>query len=112
HRDNTVRRWAVDLQNDFRTRLDWCVKSVKEANHPPRVVVNGVTGTEVIRLMPAVGSDLKLDASGSGDSDGGRLNFNWFVYSEAGSYFKTIQIDGAASQAVTVHVPGDAGGKE
>jgi hypothetical protein len=26
HRENTLRRWAVDLQNDFKARLDWCVK--------------------------------------------------------------------------------------
>jgi hypothetical protein len=25
HRDNTLKRWAVHLQNDFRTRLNWCV---------------------------------------------------------------------------------------
>jgi hypothetical protein len=35
HRDNTLHRWAVHLQNDFRARLEWCVASVKKANHPP-----------------------------------------------------------------------------
>src|SRR5947207_1140217 len=26
HRENTLKRWAEDLQNDFRARLEWCVK--------------------------------------------------------------------------------------
>ena len=36
NRDNTLLRWAADLQNDFRARLDWCVQDVTTANHPPR----------------------------------------------------------------------------
>src|SRR5215471_13140003 len=35
HRDNTLKRWAVHLQNDFRARLNWCVAPVAKANHPP-----------------------------------------------------------------------------
>jgi dienelactone hydrolase len=37
HRDNTLARWAVDLQNDFRARLDACLPRDRPANHPPRV---------------------------------------------------------------------------
>src|SRR5688572_26142749 len=44
HRENGLKRWAADLQNDFRARLDWCVKSRTEANHPPRVVLQGREG--------------------------------------------------------------------
>jgi hypothetical protein len=43
NRDNTVRRWAVDLQNDFRARMDCCVRPLDEANHPPQAVLNGDT---------------------------------------------------------------------
>ncbi len=112
HRDNTVKRWAADLQNDFRARLDWCVKPVKEANHAPLIVVNGVEGREVIWLLPAVGAALKLDAAGSRDSDGDRLSYEWFVYPEAGTYARTVRIDGTASPTATVHIPADAAGKE
>jgi hypothetical protein len=34
HRENTLSRWAVHLQNDFKARLDWCVTNFQEANHP------------------------------------------------------------------------------
>ena len=32
HRDNTLMRWAGHLQNDFRARLDWCVKDYAGAD--------------------------------------------------------------------------------
>jgi hypothetical protein len=112
HRDNTVKRWAADLQNDFRARLDWCVKPAKEANHPPKVVVNGIDGSEVIHLMPVVGTEVKLDAGGTIDPDGDRLNYAWFVYPEAGTYPETLRIEGSASSTATVHVTAEAAGKE
>jgi hypothetical protein len=112
HRDNTVKRWAVDFQNDFRARLDWCVKSVKEANHPPHIVINGVEGEEVIWLLPTAGTALKLDASGSRDPDGDRLSYHWFSYPEAGTYAGAIEIDGAGSPSAMIHIPADATGKE
>src|SRR5207249_11048959 len=105
-------RWAVHLQNDFRARLEWCVKPVKEANHPPRIVVNGVEGKDAIRLLPAADVPLKLDAAGSHDPDGDPLSYKWFVYPEAGTYSRPLRIDDAASPTATVHIPADAAGKE
>jgi hypothetical protein len=57
-RDNTLARWAADLQNDFRARLDWCVKPRGEANHRPNAVLNGRSGWEVLdwRQCPAAWS--------------------------------------------------------
>ena len=124
HRDNTLKRWAADLQNDFRARLDWCVKPVKEANHPPHVVINGIAGADVIHLMPASGKSnrpggtaVKLDAAGSSDPDGDRLSYSWFPYPEAGNYRGEARLEGGGSAGAspsrtTVHIPADAAGKE
>ena len=56
-RDNTLARWAADLQNDFRARLDWCVKPPREANHAPRAVVNGREGKEILHITARPGQD-------------------------------------------------------
>jgi len=107
HRDNTLRRWAADLQNDFRARLDWCVKSYREANHPPNVVVDGRRGRAILHIVAPPGR-LALGAAGSSDPDGRRLNFNWFVYPEAGSYRGEATISSASSQDAVVQIPSHA----
>lgn len=112
HRDNTLKRWAADLQNDFRARLEWCVKPVKEANHPPCVVVNSAGGSDVIHLMPVQATTLRLDAAGSTDPDRDRLSYSWFVYPEAGTYARDVHVEGTASPTATVHIPADAAGKQ
>ena len=110
NRDNTLARWAVALQNDFRARLDWCVKPVPQANHPPRVLLNGVAGTEVLRFHSRPGQTLRLDASGTSDPDGDALDFEWFVYPEAGTYRGQVTLDGVHSPAANLRVPADAAG--
>jgi hypothetical protein len=110
NRDNTLSRWAAHLQNDFRARLDWCVKPFKAANHPPRVAFNGGFGTEVVRLHVNAGTELKLDASASSDPDGQRLRFDWFHYPEPGTYRGVIPIQGRNNSLATVRVPEDSAG--
>src|SRR5262245_15314745 len=73
HRDNTLKRWAADFQNDFRARLTWCVKPADGANHPPVAVVNGKAGKDIVYLKAAPGTTLKLDGAGSSDPDGNKL---------------------------------------
>ena len=107
HRDMTVRRWAEAIQNDFRARLEWCVRPLAEASHPPRVVVNGVEGTGLIRLVPYVGTTVTLDPHGSRCQDGSPLKIESFVYPEVGTYSSQVRVDGS-----TVHIPTDAAGKE
>lgn len=93
NRDNTLARWADAIQNDFKARLDWCVKPRAEANHPPVAKVKG----ELARTVKA-GDTVHLDASGSGDPDGNRLRFEWFHYPEPGSYGGSrIELRDAAS---------------
>ncbi len=80
-RENALRRWAEPLQNDFKARMDWCVKEPADANHPPRPDVKGE-----LRRSARSGERVELDASGSTDPDGQRLSFDWVVYPEAGTY--------------------------
>ncbi len=110
HRDNTLKRWAADLQNDFRVRLDWCVKPLREANHPPAAAVNGKGGKDILHLTAAPGK-VKLSAAGSSDPDGQKLAYQWFVYPEAGSYRGEVRITDADSPEASVQVPADAAGK-
>jgi hypothetical protein len=81
HRDNTLKRWAVHLQNDFRARLDWCVKDFAGANHPPEPRVQGP-----LRRAAKPGEKVLLDARWSTDPDGHELKFEWLYYAEPGTY--------------------------
>jgi hypothetical protein len=81
NRDNTMLRWAEHLQNDFRARLDWCVKGASEANHPPSVVTEGAR-----ERRAKSGERVHLDAGGTTDRDGDALVFDWQVYPEPGNY--------------------------
>ena len=106
NRDNTLARWAASLQNDFRARLDWCVKPRAEANHPPVVKIAGAT-----RRSIAPGARVELSADGSSDPDGDTLSYRWEYYPEAGSYRGPLEIvDGNKAKANFV-VPSSSAGK-
>jgi hypothetical protein len=34
--------------------MDWTIKDYQHANHPPNVVVNGITGKDVVSINAAV----------------------------------------------------------
>ncbi|MEG8988591.1 nucleoside hydrolase-like domain-containing protein [Ignavibacteria bacterium 4148-Me] len=86
----TLWRWRDDFQNDFAARMDLCIKSYEEANHPPLPVLNHSE-----RITVKSGEGFKLDACGSYDPDGDNLSYLWFHYPEAGSYKKLIEINSA-----------------
>ncbi len=81
HRDNTLRRWADHLQNDFRARLGWCVADFAGANHPPIARVVGES-----RRSVKSGEMVMLDARESSDPDRNGLTFHWVNYPEPGTY--------------------------
>jgi len=110
-RDNTLARWAADLQNDFRARLDWCVKSPREANHAPQAVVNGVGGKEILRITARSGQEVALNAGSSHDPDGDVFAYEWSVYREAGTYQGEATLANVSSPLAVLHVPSDAGGR-
>lgn len=101
NRDNTLARWAAHLQNDFRARLDWCVRQFKEANHAPKV---RIAGERERRVKPR--ERITLDASSSEDPDGNRLRFEWIHYGEATSYSgPAIVIENSDEAKTQVVVP-------
>lgn len=100
NRDNTLARWATVLQNDFRARLDWCVKAPAQANHPPLARIAGPNARKV-----QAGSRIELNAEGSSDPDGDALSFHWECYPEPGSYRGELEIENADRANATLVVP-------
>ena len=92
-------RWRNDFQNDFASRMDWCVTDFSEANHPPVPVIN----TEEINVNS--GQGFSLDASNSFDPDGDNLSFLWICYPEAGTLKKKIITTAENSHSLWVTVP-------
>jgi hypothetical protein len=81
----TIWRWRMAFQHDFAARMDWTIKDVAQANHNPRVVVNGQAGKAPITIQVEPGKPVVLDAAGTSDPDGNALTYSWFFYSEAGT---------------------------
>lgn len=107
----TLWRWRDDFQYDFAARMDWCLDSFEDANHPP---IPRLSHPE--RMTITSGESFRLDASDSTDPDGDSLSFLWFTYAEAGTYqgdFSLGQPENAhaahgvapqVSKAETIHV--------
>ncbi len=81
NRDNSLARFAEDLQNDFRARMEWCVRPWAGANHPPRVAGPNIGKHLVVKS----GDTVRLDASETSDPDGDELSFEWWQYEECGT---------------------------
>jgi hypothetical protein len=77
----TIWRWREAYQNDFAARMDWTILPKDKANHPPVAKVDQET-----RLTAKASDRIKLSANSSSDPDGDALSYQWFCYSEAGSF--------------------------
>lgn len=86
----TLYRWREDFQNDMAARMDWCVKSYEDANHPPVPVLKTPE-----RMTVHSGESFLMDASSSYDPDGDSLSYLWFNYPEAGTMDTEVRIEGA-----------------
>ncbi len=86
----TLFRWRKDFQNDFASRMNWCTKSYRDANHPP---IPALANPD--QIIVKSGEGFSLDATGTTDPDGDNLSYLWFNYPEAGTYKKFIKIDSA-----------------
>ena len=91
HTDNhaTIWRWRADFQNDFAARMDWTIKPVDQANHPPKAKLGHAP-----QLNGKLKERIDLSAAGSTDPDGDALSYNWFCYCEAGSFPASSARDG------------------
>lgn len=107
-----VWRFRRAMFNDFRGRMDWCVKSYDDANHNPVAAINGDTTDTIVQLKAMPGQTIKLDASASTDPDGDELDFRWWIYSEAGSYSSAITLSEDSANVTNVAIPDDAEGSE
>ncbi len=83
HTDNhaTIWRWRRDFQNDFAARMDWTIKPKDQANHPPIPKL-----AHASQLTAKAKDRVQLSAEGSSDPDGHALSYQWFCYSEAGTF--------------------------
>ena len=95
----TLWRWRDDFQNDFAARIDWTIKSVDEANHPPVPVL-----THPEEFTVKSGERINLDAFDSYDPDGDSYSFLWFNYPEAGTCKEPILLDGAENMHNAVFI--------
>lgn len=104
-----VWRFRRAMWNDFRARMDWCVKSFAEANHNPVAVLNGDASNSIIIMDDvAPSSRIQLSAKGSTDPDGDQLVYKWWNYKEAGTYAGTVSIPQPNSEKTSITIPADA----
>jgi hypothetical protein len=99
-RENTLARWAEALQNDFRARMDWCVRPYAEANHPP---VPRLRGSQ--RRKAKAGERIVLDARGTTDPDGDTLRREWIFYPEPSTYRGEVEIRDATGDRASFIAP-------
>ena len=96
----SLKRWIDDVNNDFEARMDWCVKSYDEANHPPIVKIKGDKNITI-----KSGKKICLDAVKTKDPDGDELKFNWWYYKDAGSFEGIVDLEGVSSDKTSFITP-------
>lgn len=94
--------------NNFVARMDWADKGT--GNRNPIIVINGSSGIKPIRIVKKQGEMITLDASKSYDPENNRLQFKWWILSEAGTYQKKLTIPNNKSNKITFTIPGDSAG--
>jgi hypothetical protein len=99
----TIWRWRDHFQHDFAARMDWCVKSFEEANHPPSARIQDDS-----ELSVRPGQWITIDASESSDPDGDQLDFQWIHYNETGNFYslpwRSLQLEGVGNSQLRLRV--------
>ena len=104
-------RWRTDFQHDFAARMDWCVKSMDQANHPPQVALGDDFSNQVMYVEALPGDKLSYSAANSYDPDDDELEYQWWIYPEAGTYKGEVQLMGSQGPQVRVEIPKDINGQ-
>jgi hypothetical protein len=102
-------RFYPAIFHSFAARMGWAKDG--KGNRNPEVVVNRNSSLAAIKVAPAPGTSVTLDASASKDPDGDKLTFSWWVLTEAGTYAQDVTISGSDSNRATVRIPVDSKGK-
>ncbi len=96
----SLKRWIDDVNNDFEARMDWCVRSYEEANHPPKIKIKSDKNVTI-----KSGKKIGFDAGKTKDPDGDELKFKWWQYKEPGSFDGSIELETTNSKIVTFTAP-------
>jgi hypothetical protein len=96
-------RWREAFQNDFAARMDWCLKTFGQANHPPVVKLDHESSLKV-----KAGRTVNLSAKGTTDPDGNKLTYKWWQYKEPGSYPGLVRIKNNDRQQASFVAPDNA----
>lgn len=95
-------RWIDALQLDFAARADWCIKPYKEANHAPKILVEG---GNIRKAKP--GETIQIKASAK-DPDGNKVAFTFWQYAEAGNSPEKVKIEPVQNSTASVTLPANA----
>jgi hypothetical protein len=107
-----VWRWREAMYNDFKCRMDWCLRSYDKANHHPKAAFFDDQNDDIIFISALPGEELKLDATLSNDPDGDELEFSWWIYEEAGNYAGSVYIDNPSDKSTFMMIPSGAANRE
>lgn len=95
-------RWSEAFQNDWAARADWCVKSYKQANHPPVVKLAHESD-----LKAKANETIKLSTEGTTDPDGDQLTYKWWQYTDVDTYKGMVDVQDADKPQASFVVPKD-----
>lgn len=106
-------RWRKHQFDDFKARMDWCVRPFDSANHNPVAVINKWSVKEIVYTNAQPGQSITLDASASYDPDKHQtVSLSWWIYPEAGTYKGGCELVNSNQPVLSLTIPPDAEGKQ